>query len=362
MKILIINSQGHWLNGWMTFESSQQVVVEVLQQSGFEVATVEVSSIAQLQKVLSGVSSDTLVWANAYWVNGENGRVYGLIEAIEKYELPLIGSGMKTLLQLLEKDTCQAMLMTAGVPIPPNITLSQNDVCNLNLDQTIVESDLQFPLVLKPTKESRSMGVTLTHTLEEAVNTAKQLFQKFPHDNLIIEEFLPTDDITCGFLRMGAREMILPSYNVVKGMDCSTEVFSEYHYTLPSENEKQVCIHDKAVLSQLETYLPMVVDVFDIQTTTRIDGRLDRNGVMNFFDINGFPGLNYPVSALVKQCFAHFPNYERKHLFECLIRTIIGDSLLRFNMPVTSIVQEQNLFSLESPTIITIQNEIYYNI
>ena len=42
----------------------------------------------------------------------------------------------------------------------------------------------------------------------------------------------------------------------------------------------------------------------------RIDARLDAQGQLKIFDINGMPGLNYPISALIKQCFSHFPNYE----------------------------------------------------
>ncbi len=175
---------------------------------------------------------------------------------------------------------------------------------------------------------------------------------------MIIEAFLAADDITCGFLRLGNQEMILPSYNVVRGMDCTNEVFGQYHYTLPPHYEKQVCIEDTATLRQLETYLPRIVDLFDIQTTTRVDGRLDKDGVINFFDINGLPGLNYPISALVKQCSAHFSGYSTEYLFECLIYTIIGDNLLRYNMPILPIVQEQNLFNLESKTIITIEESM----
>lgn len=352
MKILIINSQGHWLNGWMTQPSSVQVVVDILKKAGLDITTVEISSFQQLNKILSKVTSDTLVWANAYWVNGEQGALHGIVEAIEKYQLPLIGSNLNTLLQLLEKDTCQSKLLAAGIPAPAHITLNQQDLHDV--EHIIENSGLAFPVVLKPTKESRSLGVTKASNLEEAVSSATEILKTFPQSNLIIEEFLATDDITCGYLRMGNQEMILHSYNVVEGMDCETEVFSQYHYTLPPENEKQVCIKDASTLKQLETYLPAIVKLFNIQTTTRVDGRLDKNGIMKFFDINGLPGLNYPISALVKQCDAHFPSYDGAYLFECLIHTIIADSLLRYNMPVLPVVQEQNLFTLESETIITI--------
>ncbi|MEZ4885365.1 MAG: hypothetical protein R3E32_11605 [Chitinophagales bacterium] len=353
MKILIINSQGHWLNGWMTQTSSQRIVVEILQKSGFEVETIEVSNPKQLQRALASVSSNTLVWANAYWVNADNGQLYGLIQAIERYQLPLIGSDLETLLRLLEKDICQLKLKAAGIPTPANLILHQQD--KGRIAGKIIECELEYPLVLKPTKESRSQGITLVYTLEEAIFAAEEILTQFPNSHLIIEEFLAADDITCGYLRMGTKEMILPSYNVVKGMDCKTEIFSEYHYTLSSHHEKQVYIEDPSILKQLETYLPAIVELFGIQTTTRVDGRLNKQGVMNFFDINGLPGLNFPVSALVKQCFAHFPQDSQEYLFKNLIHTIVGDNLWRYNMSIPSIIQEQNLFNLESKTIITVE-------
>ena len=352
MKIQFINSQGHWLNGWMTQPWSLKVVVDILKKSGFEVETTEVSNLIELQQVLENIKSNTLVWANAYWVNGNEGSLHKLIHSIEKYELPLVGSSLKTLLQLLEKDTCQSKLKAAGIPVPTNVILTQSD--KNQVEEIISNSGLDFPVVLKPTKESRSLGVKLVHDFSEAFSTAKDILEKFPNGNLIIEEFLATDDITCGYLRMGNMEMILPSYNVVDGMDCKTEVFSQYHYTLPPEGEKQVCIQDASTLNQLETYLPKIVNLFGIQSTTRIDGRLDENGVMNFFDINGLPGLNYPISALVKQCYSHFRGHRREYLYECLIHTIVGDSLLRYNMPLLPKVNGRNLFNLESETIITV--------
>ena len=353
MKIQIINSQGHWMNGWMTQPASLKVVVELLKKSGFEVETTEVSNVEELQRTLENINSNTLVWANAYWVNAGDSKLHNLIHSIEKYELPLVGSGLKTLLQLLEKDTCQTKMKAAGIPVPANVILTQQD--KNQIEELLANSGLDFPLVMKPTKESRSLGVTLVQNLAEAVTTAKSILQNFPNGNLIIEEFLATDDITCGYLRLGNQEMILPSYNVVEGLDCSTEIFSQYHYTLPPEGERQVCVKDTATLNQLETFLPAIVDLFGVQSTTRIDGRLDKNGVMNFFDINGLPGLNYPISALVKQCFTHFRGHRQTYLFECLIHTIIGDSLLRYNMPLLPRVDGRNLFNLESETVITVE-------
>jgi len=350
MKILIINSKKHWINGWMTSAKSLETVVHILQKTGCQIKTIEVQAINELEEVLEGVDTDTLVWANAYWVNGKNGKQYALSEQIEKYDLPFLGSSLKTLLKLLEKDTCQEILRKSEVPIPNYFIIDQNNVNQSN--ELITNSTLSFPLVIKPTKESRSQGVTKVNNKEEAITTVTMLLHKYPESNIIIEEFLPTNDITCGFLQLGNEIMLLPSYKVVKGMDCSTDIFSEAHYNLPPPYEHQEIIHDSNILSQLQKNIPIIVDSLGIGGITRADARLDKNGVLKFFDINGMPGLNYPTSVLINQCTIHFPNYSKDYLFECLINTIVLESLQQYNIPVPPLMLTNHLFNLESETII----------
>jgi len=166
---------------------------------------------------------------------------------------------------------------------------------------------------------------------------------------------LPTDDITCGYIKLKDEIIILPSFNVVKGMDCSQEVFSEEHYRLPPDFEKQVIIKDENILQQLQYTLPTIAGILGIGGVTRIDGRLDSQGILKVFDINGMPGLNYPTSALIKQCFSHFPSYSKEYLFECLINTILLENFRQYNMPVPSAMQKNHLFNLNSETIIKLK-------
>ncbi len=356
MKIVIINSKGHWMNGWMTFPSSLEVVINILKKSGYEVEAIEVQSLHELHEVLQKIDSNTLVWANAYWVNGENGEEHGLIEQIEKYNLNMVGSSLQTLIQLLEKDTCQQILAAANIPIPSHLIIHQKDAGMVG--DRIINSHLSYPVVIKPTKEARSKGVTKVDTAQEAIATTLSLLGRFPHSNIIIEEFLPSEDITCAYLKMGEKIMLLPTYNVVKGMDCSKEVFSESHYDLPPSYEQQVLIHDNNVLEQLKTQLPAVADLLNIHSITRIDARLDKNGVLKVFDINGMPGLNFPISAMVKQCFIHFPGYEEDYLFECLINTILIENLRRYQMPIPESIQKHHLFNLNSETVIQLKSDV----
>jgi len=354
MKILIINSHKHWLNGWMTFAESQATVIQILKKGGCTVEAIEVASPTELETVLKNTAKDTLVWANAYWVNDENGEEVGLIEQIEKYNLPMVGSNLETLNLLLEKDSCQQKLAKAGIPVPQYIIFQNGDLSNV--PEQIEQSGIAFPLVVKPTKESRSQGVTKVENIEEALATIHSIAKDYPFSNIIVEEFLPTDDITCGYIKLNDEIIILPSFNTVKGMDCSQEVFGQKHYKLPPEYEQQVIIKDKNILQQLETTLPVIADILGIGGVTRIDGRLDAQGALKVFDINGMPGLNYPISALIKQCFSHFPSYSEDYLFECLINTILLENFQQYNMIAPPYIEKNHLFNLKSETIIKSRN------
>jgi len=355
MKILIVNSSGHWLNGWMTSENSQAYVVNTLKNVGCEVKIVEVDSPQSLEYVLKNTRKDTLVWANAYWVKGENGAEVGLIKEVEKHKLPMIGSNLQTLNLLLEKDRCQQKLEMFGVSIPLHILIQNGSL--ENVEDRIIQSQIAFPLVIKPTKESRSHGVTKVENMDEAIQAIHTISKDYPHSNIIVEEFLPTDDITCGYIRLGNEIIILPSFNEVRGMDCSKEVFGERHYKLPPDYEKQVIIEDEDILHQLETTLPKIANILGIKGVTRIDGRLDAQGTLKVFDVNGLPGLNYPISALIRQCFVHFPSYSEDYVFKCLINTIVLENLKQNNMDIPSMMQDNHLFNLKSDTIIKIKEK-----
>lgn len=356
MNILIINSRGHWLNGWMAFEASQETIMRVLTQQGCTVTATEVATPAELDSVLSRIPAETLVWANAYWVNDSEGAEVSLIAPIDRYGRPMVGSDLKTLNLLLEKDSCQKRLQQAGIPIPPFVTFQNGQLGEVRAQ--LEQSGLTFPLVVKPTRESRSHGVTKVNDMAEAVATVHAIANAFPFSNVIVEEFLPTEDITCGYLRLYDEIIILPSFNYVKGMDCTQEVFGAAHYQLPPEYEHQVIIEDQNILRQLVEILPRIADLLGVVGVTRIDARLDSKGELKVFDVNGMPGLNYPTSALIKQCFSHFRTYPRDYVFECLLNTLLLENFQRHGMLIPPLMQYHNLFRLQSETILKLRTDV----
>jgi D-alanine-D-alanine ligase-like ATP-grasp enzyme len=352
MKILFLNSRGHWRNGWLTSPEELQIVANVLRKAGMAVEATEVENIPQLEKVLDDVSSDTLLWPNAYYVDAGGGKVAWLNDYIEARQLPYLGSNAKTLRTVLEKDACQALLRSNGLPIPEFTVITRENIGDI---YSLISRNIHsFPVVLKPTAESGSLGVLMAKDSRQAGEYAVQILEEFPHSNVIIEEFLPSDDITCGFLQLGQEVMLLPTAYIVKSAAGKTNILSRNERLRPwdDEDKMQPYITDETILEQLKTHIPSIAAALNIQSITRIDGRLDGNGTLRFFDVNGLPALCFPEAVMVKQCFTCFPEYSQMAVFEGLIHTVVHQALLQYDMEAPEAMRRHNLFTMDSSLVI----------
>ncbi len=352
MKTIFINSKGHWRNGWISSPPELQPIIHILRKAGMEVETVEVSSLPQLNRTFDSISSDTLVWTNAYYVDDENGGHVWLNDLVEERGLPLLGSSASTLQKLLKKDVCQTILQQAGIAIPSFTVIKAEDLAEART--IIAQSGIGFPMVLKPTAESGSVGVSMANDLETATEMAVQVLTDFPLSDVIVEAFLPSDDITCGYLEMGEEILMMPTYYLVRSTPGKKNILvrDARLRSWDGADKLQVPVTDPSILEQLMLSAPTIVDTLDIQNVTRIDGRLDAEGTLRFFDINGFPALDFPDSVLPKQCFTCFPNYSQNEVFEALINTIVHNALLHHRMKVPDAMRTHNLFTLESDLVI----------
>ncbi|MEQ8702769.1 MAG: hypothetical protein RIC19_02560 [Phaeodactylibacter sp.] len=352
MKILFINSRGHWHNGWLTSPEELQIATDVLRKAGIEVETTEVESVPQLEKVLDEISPDTLLWPNAYYVNAGAGKAVWLNDYIEERQLPFLGSSAKTLRTVLEKDACQAVLRENGLPIPSFKVISRENVSEMA--QLLSESDIGFPLVLKPTAESGSVGVAMAKNIPDATAHARQILSDFPLSNVIIEEFLPSDDITCGFLQLGKEVMLLPTTYIVKSAAGKTNILSRNERLRPWDGHDKIMpyVADAAIHDQLRDSMPKIAAALGIRGITRVDGRLDKGGTLRFFDVNGLPALCFPEGLMVKQCFTCFPGYTPMEAFEGLIHTIVCHVLLTYGLEAPEAMHRHNLFTMESNMVV----------
>lgn len=353
-KIQIINSKGHWAAGWFGKPERIKVLTDtVLNKAKFEVKVDEVASITDLKILLDSLSSDTLVWTNAYYVDTKNGDTVWLNEWVENMNLPLFGSKAQTLQNLLEKDTCQTILNEHNIPIPKFAVLPSENANRLK--EFLLDCTINYPLVLKPTSSCLSLGVCLVKNYKEALEKAQKTLSDFPDSNLIVEEFLPNDDITCGYLELGEDILLMPTHYGYRNKPGKEHIYNfDDRLIIDNVHRYRSVVSEEYLRDQLEERIPQIVQALDIRDITRIDGRQDKNGTLRYFDINGFPGLSFKgvISDIVAVCFLFFPDYPQATIYEALINTVVANALMRNNLPVPGRLKEHNLFSLESSSVI----------
>ncbi|MEZ4887630.1 MAG: hypothetical protein R3E32_23050 [Chitinophagales bacterium] len=352
MKITIINSKGYWKNGWVNSQTDLQSLVESLERNDFNVEVFEVTSLDSLEKILKDKDAHSLILPNAYYVNRHEGskETVWMVDVIESYNIPYIGSGSKTLQGVLQKDVCQTILKENDIPIPKFAIVPQSQAGN---EKAILDYiGLTYPAIVKLNAESGSMGMdenSLVKNQNAAIVQIRKMMQRYQGD-VIIEEFLPSDDITIGYLQgKNGESKLLTTWYQVSDKPGIKSIMGHKERFMPWGGVKQLTqVKDKHILEQVEKLIPKVCEILKIKDITRIDGRLDKNGQLRIFDVNGFPALSFPESVSVQQGLTCFPDYDSYYVFDTLINTIVLSAANRYNMIVPDAVNLNNFFTLKS--------------
>lgn len=344
MKIAIINSVGFWSMGWTTDPASQQDVVGSLERAGIDVEVFEVGSKMQLVEVLSSLKSEPcLVWPNAYQVyafEGSTDTVW-LADVIDEYGLPMIGSNATALRNVMFKDECQRLLAHHGVSIPAFASI--DDTMLAELASVVTNRELTFPLFVKPNALSTSKGITQDSVVHSVEELRKQVTESgeaygFP---VMVEEYLPGRDITVAVFMTPERPVILATYYDTEIYDDPGAVL-DYSVRMRDWDDGKWLrvVEEPEMLAQIESVVIPACEAVGIAEFTRIDCRLDRNGRLKAFDVNGLPGLELPFSTTVWQMIVKMREHTELQAFDTLISLVVYCAAYRHEMAVPERIRE----------------------
>jgi D-alanine-D-alanine ligase len=139
---------------------------------------------------------------------GEDGTVQG---ALELLGIPYTGSGVMTSSMAIDKVMTKRVLLAEGLPTPKYVLLRQGNYSDADI--AAVAATLGLPLIVKPAREGSSIGltkVTETAGMAEAVARAAQL-----DADILCEQFISGDEVTCPVLGTGASARALPVIRIV---------------------------------------------------------------------------------------------------------------------------------------------------
>ncbi|MEZ5605589.1 MAG: D-alanine--D-alanine ligase [Burkholderiaceae bacterium] len=139
---------------------------------------------------------------------GEDGTVQG---ALELLGIPYTGSGVLASSMSIDKVMTKRAWLAEGLPTPRHVLMHRGQHDTRRLQAVVAE--LGLPLIVKPSREGSSLGLTkVLHTeqMEAAVVAAAQL-----DADILCEQFIAGDEVTCSILGTGAGARALPVIHIV---------------------------------------------------------------------------------------------------------------------------------------------------
>lgn len=172
---------------------------------------------------------------------GEDGSVQG---ALELLGIPYTGSGVMASAMAMDKVMTKRVWTAVGLSTPGYVWLAPDEQTPEKINA--IPAQLGLPLIVKPPREGSSIGMTkVTHA--QQLNDAVQLATKYDPD-LLCEEFITGEELTCPVLGQGAEARALPVVRIAApdgAYDYNHKYFTDdvkYHCPsgLPDSEEKEI--------------------------------------------------------------------------------------------------------------------------
>ena len=218
---------------------------------------------------------------------GEDGTMQGLLEQIG---LPYTGCGVMASALTMDKMRTKMLWKAFGLPVAEMEVVTRETFNNLNSEEVVAR--LGLPLMVKPSLEGSSVGLTKVKTVE-ALKSAVEFALKFDN-TILIEEWLAGDELTVPVLD----GKVLPAIRIVPEGE-----FYDYQAKYISDNTQYFC---PAGLTpereqELELLVKRAYDAVGCRGWSRIDVMCDSKGNFRLVEVNTNPGMTshslFPKSA-----------------------------------------------------------------
>ena len=172
---------------------------------------------------------------------GEDGSVQG---ALELLGIPYTGSGVMASAMAMDKVMTKRVWTAVGLSTPGYVWLAPDEQSAENIHA--IPAKLGLPLIVKPPREGSSIGMTKV-TQAQQLGDAVTLATQYDAD-LLCEEFITGEELTCPVLGQGANARALPVVRIAApdgAYDYNNKYFTDdvkYHCPsgLPEQEEKEI--------------------------------------------------------------------------------------------------------------------------
>ena len=162
---------------------------------------------------------------------GEDGTVQGTLELMG---IPYTGSGVMASSMAIDKVMTKRVLRAEGLPTPQHVLLRRGTYSHA--DVLAVPEKLGLPLIVKPSREGSSIGLTKVRDSADILAAVAQAAEL--DADILCEQFIDGDEVTCPVLGTGSDARALPVIRIVAAegnYDYQNKYFTDTtQYLVPS--------------------------------------------------------------------------------------------------------------------------------
>jgi D-alanine-D-alanine ligase len=237
-----------------------------------------------------------VVFIGLHGTLGEDGVVQSLLDLLGK---PYVGSDAISSAISMDKMISKILMEKNGVKTPKGFVVNKNHF-EFELVKNRIELEFSFPIIVKPSDQGSTIGLTVCKNMSEISNAIQLVFSV--STSVLIEEYIKGREFTVGFLG----ETILPVLEIIpeQGLyDYDAKYNSDKtQFIVPADISKQVA-------EDMQNQAKLAFQALGNRDYARADFILTNDGKTYCLEVNTLPGMTSHslVPKMAKSIGIDFP-------------------------------------------------------
>lgn len=212
----------------------------------------------------------------------ENGNLQGLFDI---FNIPYVGTNLEGSIISYDKELTKIICNNHSILQVPYITLYK--------PSKLKNIDLEFPVIIKPSKCGSSIGINIANNIKELNKYVTEAFKY--DDKVIIEKFIKSRELECAVLEN--KTLKVSPVGEIK----STNTFYDYEAKYIKDSKLLIPANiPKNLEKDIQELSLKIFNILSLKDLARIDFLYDyQNNKLYFNEVNTMPGFTsismYPL-------------------------------------------------------------------
>ena len=256
---------------------SGQAVLAGLKEAGINAHAVDTRDVSVTTLKEEGF---TKIFIALHGRGGEDGTLQGVLEFLG---LPYTGSGVMASALTMDKLRTKQVWQAVGLPVSPYVALDRRQYSETAANALLAKfTHLGLPLIVKPSREGSSVGMSKVNTLSELPAALEEAFRH--DDDILVEKWLSGPEYTVAILG----DEVLPSIRIQPA-----GTFYDYEAKYLSDDTQYFCPSGLPD-DQEQALAGLAMAAYRAVGCSgwgRVDFMLDSDGAFYLLEVNTSPGM-----------------------------------------------------------------------